>query len=188
MSESYGCLLGGLLSCTGQEQEQCMQIPAWLVMQCFVLLGQALGSSHLYVFICSNKNSQHKGFWEIRGLGYLAQMFSLRESCYSTNHLFSTVNSATASPTAFCKPTKSGQGFPQSSFQYSLPVTCDMTTFLLCSLHLISWSVSGHSSFLPVCLTLLARCGGTGGSPQLWRGDSRRKTSLLTLLTQLDLA
>lgn len=70
----------------------------------------------------------------------------------------------------------------------SLPVTCDMTTFLLCSLHLISWSVSGHSSFLPVCLTLLARCGGTGGSPQLWRGDSRRKTSLLTLLTQLDLA
>lgn len=70
----------------------------------------------------------------------------------------------------------------------SLRVTCDMTTFLLCSSHLFSRSVSGHSSFLPICLTLLARCGGTGGSPQLWRGDDRRKTSLLTLLTQLDLA
>lgn len=60
-----------------------------------------------------HKDSQHKGFWEIRGLGYLALMFSLSESCYSDNQLFAVIKSATASPMASYKPGESGQGFPE---------------------------------------------------------------------------
>lgn len=47
----------------------------------------------------------------------------------------------------------------------SLPVTHDMTTFLLHSLHLFSLSVSGHTAFLPVCLAPLTRCVVQVGHP-----------------------
>lgn len=174
---------GGRLSCTAKSEGPSIRLP-----ECRFQSDPASVSSS-----AQHENYQYKGFWEIKGRGTWHRCSALENCTILSTSPFLRLIVPQPLPWSL-ESQGSLQGLPVTSPSHckpahALPEARLPSTFT----HYHNYSpalLSRHSTCL-VLLTPLARSDGAGGSPQLWRGESRRRKSalvMLTLVTQLGFA